>query len=114
MSFASFWRDARSELRAWSGGSNYFAGSYGVTHYAFDVSNFSTDPRITYVSDAWTGGGLSFPNQDSGLTGTNGRHGFFGGNIELANGQVPEPGIVALLGIGLAGIAASRRRRSAA
>ena len=51
---------------ALTGGSNYFVGSYGQTNYAFDVNGFSTDPRITYVRDAWTGGGLSLPNLSSG------------------------------------------------
>lgn len=104
------WVFASIAAVALTSGSNYYVGSYGISDYAFDVGGFSTDSRISYVRDAWTRG-LGFPNLTSGFVGPT--TGFFGGNVLLADSAVPTPGALALVGIGLAGIAVSRRRRAA-
>jgi hypothetical protein len=89
-------------------GNIYYVGSYGDSYYTYNVSGFTVDPRITFISDAWTGGGLAFPTNHSGTVG------FFGGNVELGS-AVPEPATWATMvaGIGVVGGAMRRRRKMA-
>lgn len=98
---------------ALTAGSDYYVGSFGVSAYAWDVNGFTVDSRISYVADAWVFDAFAFPSSSSGFTGS--RTGFFGGNVMLEDRQsVPEPGVIALMGLGLAGAAVARRRRSRA
>jgi hypothetical protein len=93
---------------ALSAGSSYLVA--GVGNYTFG-EGFVTDPRITYTNDVWAdnGQGLVFPNLVEGTPG-----GFPGGTVSLS--AVPEPGSVALVGLGmvcLAGFAWRRRQKAA-
>lgn len=100
---------------ALTAGNDYYVGSFGVTGYAWAVNGFTVDPRISYVADAWARDAFAFPNETSSFTGGSQGNGFFGGNVMLEDRQsVPEPGVIALMGLGLAGAAVARRRRSRA
>lgn len=87
------------------------AATTGGENYTWNPTGFVTDPAITFVADRYTSSAvLVFP-----ANGPNGVNGWLGPNFsgDVFEGQVPEPGTYAMIGIGLAaGIARLRRSRS--
>jgi len=72
-----------------------------------DATGLATDPRIVFTGSRYSGGGLL-----SDPTSSAGGDGYFGPNLnaDLVDGQVPEPGTLALLGSGLALLARRRQK----
>jgi hypothetical protein len=84
-------------------------GSTGlIDEYTWDPVGFVTAPEVTFVEDRYVadgGFGLTFPDVSAG-----GTTGWFGPNFKYE--AVPEPATMAALGLGLAAVAARRRRKS--
>jgi hypothetical protein len=86
----------------------------GSDLYTWNPNGFMVHPDINFVTDRWvetTGTTLVFP------VSSDGEDGYFGANFMLDSDQqvvpVPEPMAMALLGMGLLGLEAVRRRRAA-
>ena len=96
-------------------GQTYIVGGQGGAEYTGLISNVTVDSRITYGTDLFTDVGtqndpLVMPTDSEGEP-----HGWFGGNVELASGAVPEPASWALMlgGFGAIGGAMRSRRKTA-
>ena len=79
--------------------------------YSYSPIGFTTSALLTNIGSAFANGsGLRFP---ANVTVGDDRIGYFGGNllIDSATSTVPDPSTLALVGLALAGLAASARRR---
>ena len=95
-------------------GQTYVVGGQGGAKYT-GLTAITVDPSITYTSDLYLslalGDPLTEPVNTEGLT-TPASAGFFGANMELTpTTPTPEPGTLALAGLGVAGFLAARRRK---
>ena len=95
-------------------GQTYVVGGQGGADYTGIVSA-TVDPRITYITDLYTITSLSDPLTEplvtEGYTSPSSA-GWFGANMELSpTTPTPEPGTLALAGLGVAGFLAARRRK---
>lgn len=91
---------------------------FGFTDGSTDLDDFLLDTVVTAPVDGWTRYTLTLGSQGSGATGRFGFQHF--GVADLSNYvgldtlrvvDVPEPSTAMILGLGLAGFAAARRRR---
>jgi hypothetical protein len=81
----------------------------GVSHgdnYAYNNVNFTVNPLIAYNGGYYSiGSSLTLAHNSNSVT-----DGYWGPNMML-DAAAPEPGTISLIGIGLAGLAFSARRR---
>lgn len=95
-------------------GQSYVVGGQGGADYTGDTA-VTVDSSITYTSDLYTITSLSDPLTEPALTEgltTPGNAGWFGANLLLTPATpTPEPGTLALAGLGVAGFLAARRRK---
>jgi len=91
-----------------SAGMDYVIGalnSNSADGYIASVS-FSTPDEISFIQGRFAGGGsLAFPGSVDNTGGAS----IFGASFKFT--EVPEPGTLALLGLGLAGMSITRRRK---
>ncbi|MDQ1309895.1 MAG: hypothetical protein QG601_1165 [Pseudomonadota bacterium] len=95
---------------ALTAGATYYVGATfngpNDDQWTADPTSLVTAPQISYDSRRYQSGStLVFPD----LAGSN-TTGYWGGNVRLDAVSVPEPASVLLLGLALAGLAATRRR----
>ena len=92
---------------------------FGFSDGSADLLDFALDTTVTAPTDAWTRYTIQIGSQGSGSTGRFGFQHF--GIADLSNyvgldtltiTAVPEPSTAMILGLGLAGFAAARRRRA--
>lgn len=89
---------------------NYVVGAWGDgMEYAYDYSASSiTTNELTFIESRYESGGIfQFPSYTDYCGSC-----YFGANISFASSSVPEPTALGLLGLGLAGIGFSRKRKA--
>lgn len=87
-------------------------GLWSVGGFTFDLNQFTVNYQSPYVL-ALTGiGTIRHNNYDNTVARWVFTANQVGSNMTFSTSTAPEPGIALLLGVGLAGIAVSRRRRS--
>jgi len=91
-------------------GADRFGGSGDV--FQIEDTEIATDPRITWTGDRFSNANIfGFPTNTTVGTAFEGNH-FFGPTFWIADAvPIPEPGTLALFGVGLAGMGLVRRRR---
>jgi len=94
-------------------GQEYVVGSYNIDQVSTDAyaaadTGFNDGSDITFIRDQWLGGSFGFGSSTNWTVPA-----WFGGNVLIDQASVPEPGSLALFGLGLAGLATRRRRKTA-
>jgi hypothetical protein len=85
------------------------AATTGSENYTWNPTGFVVDLNLSFVADRYTSSSsLVFPTDTSG----DGTIGWFGPNFMFEAAPIPEPSTFGLLGAGLLGLIALRRRSS--
>ena len=93
-------------------GPGMILGLWSVGGFTFDLNQFNVDYQSPYVLALSGIGTISHSNYDDTVARWVFTANQVGSNMTFSTSTAPEPGIALLLGVGLAGIAVSRRRRS--
>jgi hypothetical protein len=82
-----------------------FYGPVAISNYA--GYSMTPDAHVNVIASGWNGSG-NMPLNSMGSPSI----AYLGPNFEIGSNDVPEPGSLALLGLGIAGFAAVRRRKA--